>query len=203
MRPTLALTATLLLLCSSCTYISDRDRYKDKEVGISSALTLATVVSVHEVKITPQNTNTGMLLGGGAGAAAGSASGNGWATVGGAVAGAFAGSLIELETQDRTGMEYLVRTDEGDLKSVVQEKEDGVTLFKKGDRVMLQACDPDPHAKCYAGKAYQRLIPVPPELADIQAPAKPKHKRHHRKKPLVAPAADNGSGDGAPSAAQQ
>lgn len=165
---TLLSCLSIALLLAAC-QLPNQNKYRAGEIGVSRAVTFATVLSVREVPIIGENSNTGMLLGAGAGAGGGSYVGGGgkpWATAGGAVLGGVLGHLIEQEINDRTGLEYILRTDDGETKSIVQEKEEGDVLFKKGDRVMLQSCDASDHyRRCKPGSDYQRLLPT-----DVPAP---------------------------------
>jgi hypothetical protein len=100
---------------------------------------------------------------------------------GGAILGAVAGSMIDRGLSERTGLEYVLRADDGDIKTITQEKAEGDVIFKKGDRVMMQACDAgDNYKRCASGKDYQRLLPT-----DIPAPVAPVHAHKHRKNKSV------------------
>ena len=194
-RSLIAASAALLAL-TACKQLASQNQYNAREVGTSRAVVLGTVLSVREVPIFGKSSGTGILLGAGAGAGAGSGGGNAWATAGGAVAGTIAGHLIEREVVNRTGLEYILRTDEGETKSIVEEKVEGDVLFKKGDRVMLQLCDAgDNYKKCVAGNDYQRLLPT-----DIPAPrvlpSPAPHKKHHKSIDVYADPDTSGGDDG-------
>lgn len=176
-RSALALAAALVFV-TACVHPS-QNMYDSKEAGVSRAVELATILSARPVDIKNKDTGVGMLGGGIAGGAAGSGGGNGWATAGAALVGAVAGTLIEQHVSQRDGIEYTLRTDQGEIKTIVQENVEGEPIFKKGDRVMMQACDAGDHyRRCASGRdGYQRLLPT-----DIprQAPQPvKKHKAHH------------------------
>ena len=166
----LLITAAAMLALTACKELPNQNSYSAKEVGVARSITLATVQSVREVPIIGKSGDTGMLLGAGAGAGGGSYVGGGaqpWAIAGGAVLGAVAGYVAEQNITDRTGLEYIIYTDAGELKTITQEKAEGDVIFKKGDRVMLQACEAgDNYKRCVAGSDYQRLLPT-----DIPAPS--------------------------------
>jgi outer membrane lipoprotein SlyB len=164
-------TVAIILALTACKELPNQTTYSAKEVGVARSITLATVQSVREVPIIAKPTDTGMLLGAGAGAGGGSYVGGDaqpWAIAGGAVLGAVAGYVAEQNITDRTGLEYILSMDNGEIKTITQEKAEGDVIFKKGDRVLLQSCDAgDSYRRCAAGSDYQRLLPT-----DIAAPVK-------------------------------
>lgn len=81
-------------------------------------------------------TGAGAIVGGIAGSNVGGGRGQAAATVLGAVAGGVLGSRIEESTTRKQGQEIMVRLDNGELMSLVQEVEGG-QFFRPGERVRL------------------------------------------------------------------
>ena len=119
----------------------------DVHTGRTAGETLRTSAGVIEnvryVEIQESDTlegnKTGQLLGGIAGGVAGARFGDGvgqvLASLGGAIAGAFIGSLAEQEIKRQPAIEYIVRTETGELLTIVQ----GVSpQMAVGQRVFVQ-----------------------------------------------------------------
>lgn len=166
MNKTTMLMAILLL--AGCAQKPGQDVYKAGEVGVSRAVEFGTVIGVREVKIAADNQGTGALLGAGTGAGAASYAGDGtgkvWAVAAGAIAGAVIGNAIEEEAGASQGYEYTLEMQNGDIKTIVQEKIEGDKVFKAGDKVRMETCDAGDHfRKCYPdaqNRQHQRLLPV-------------------------------------------
>ncbi len=157
------MVTALCVVLTGCAPKQGQNVYKEGEIGVSRALEYGTVRAVREVQIQAKNSGAGTLLGAGVGAGSGSyvggGSGNTWATAGAAVAGAVIGTVAERAINDRTGLEYTVRMQSGETKTIVQEL-DGEAL-KVGQKVSLQYCDRGEHARaCSDGQQYQRLQAV-------------------------------------------
>ncbi len=167
MKTTLTLLAALAFTLTACQKPS-QDAYREGEVGVAKAIEYGTVESVRAVEIIGKNTGVGMLIGAGVGGGGASYVGNGsgqtWATAAGAVAGAVIGSALEQEISDDQGIEYTIRTDDGETKAIAQYVEEGKTAFAPGDRVMIQSCQAGDHyKKCEPNQGgYQRVLPAPP-----------------------------------------
>ena len=99
---------------------------------------MGTVESVREVTIegtkTPLGSAAGAVAGGILGSTVGSGSGKTVATVAGALAGAAAGTAIEEGITKKSGLEIIVRKDDGQTIVVVQEDD---TVIAAGDRVKI------------------------------------------------------------------
>lgn len=98
----------------------------------------ARLVEIQESDILEGN-GTGKLLGAIAGGIAGARFGDGvgqaLASLGGAIAGSFLGALAEQEIKRQPAMEYIIRTDRGDLVTIVQGMN---PRLLQGQRVYLQ-----------------------------------------------------------------
>lgn len=157
---TLAIAAIALAACAKQ---PSQNQYVFNEVGVSRIVEFATVINAREVGITGKNSGAGALVGAGVGAGAGSyvgaGSGNSWAIAGGALAGAIAGAAAEQGMSDRNGVEYVVTTEKGVTKTVVQNLEEGDRVFSPGERVMVQTSG-----------SYQRVLPAEKLPTKIKRP---------------------------------
>jgi len=130
----------ILLLCIAAGCASSRSGkvYSRDQARASHSVYFGTVLQIEEVLIEGSQSGAGALLGGALGAAAGHTIGGGTgrtlATVGGAVGGAVAGSAVEKKATNKTGLEIMVELDNGEIISVVQEKDH---VFAVGDRVRI------------------------------------------------------------------
>jgi outer membrane lipoprotein SlyB len=119
----------------------------DVHAGRTAGETIATYEGVVEtarfVEIqegdTLERNKTGQLLGGLAGGVAGARFGDGvgraLAIGAGAIAGAFVGAFAEREIKRQPAVEYIVRTESGDLVTIVQGPE---PRLSPGQRVFVQ-----------------------------------------------------------------
>lgn len=110
----------------------------------------ARLVEIQETD-TLEGNKTGQLLGGIAGGVAGARFGDGvgraLASLGGAIVGSFLGAVVEQEVKRQPAVEYIVRTDTGELMTVVQGVE---PRMLPGQRVYVQ--------EGYSGRG--RIIPA-------------------------------------------
>lgn len=170
------LVAALAALCllTACAKRSSQDQYSYSEVGVAKSVQFATVVSVREVGITGENTGVGTLVGGAAGAGAGSyvgsGSGKAWAVGLGALAGAVAGHAAEQNMNDRRGLEYIVTTEKGDTKTIVQEMAEGERMLAPGERVMIQTCSGESYDNRCGARGAERVLPASHLPEQIQRP---------------------------------
>ncbi len=151
-----------LLLLSACMR-PGQNVYSYKDVGSVQTVSFGTVVASRQIDIKGENTGTGALVGGAAGAGAGSyiggGSGNAWAIAGGAIAGIAAGALAEQAMADRTGIEYTVTLETGLTVTVAQEVAKGDVILQPGARVMVQNSG-----------GYQRVLPASHLPEEIKRP---------------------------------
>ena len=137
----LALAATLAL--GACARDIGSTSYEAKDVGAAATTYRGTIEGVRQVVVKESDTlegnTTGMVVGGLAGAAAGSRFGGGFGrtvmTGVGALGGAAVGAVAEEEIKRQYAMEYIVRTEDGRLITVVQGLE---PRLSPGDRVYVQ-----------------------------------------------------------------
>lgn len=137
-----ALLSTALVTAGCARQISP-DVHTGRVAGETLRTYEAVIESVRIVQIQESDTlernKTGQLLGSIAGGAAGARFGDGWGRVlaiaGGAIIGAVAGSLVEQEVKRQDAAEYIVRTYDGELLTLVQGPE---PLLAVGQRVFVQ-----------------------------------------------------------------
>ena len=123
MKKFLSLLALPLML-SACAEDINSNHYSTNSTGRISSVAQCTVMSVRAVNVN-DNTGKGTLLGGVAGGIAGSTIGHGDATnalgaVGGALIGGLVGEMAEKGMTGQTGLEYILRLDDGRVISITQ-----------------------------------------------------------------------------------
>ena len=148
------LIAGLLGGCAS----SSTNTYSESDVGQIISTSEGTVVSSRLVDISGEDSSTGALVGGGAGAITGYAGAGGGSTgaligVLGALAGAGIGYLVEQGFKSREGIEYIVRLDDGRVVTLVQNRETEEVPLADGSPVLVQF-----------GGNYTRVIERPTKL---------------------------------------
>lgn len=135
---TLMLCAAVLSVAGCATQSNSGSVYNANQVQREQTVRLATVESVREVTIQRQNNGAGTVAGGVVGGIAGSTMGGGRgssiAAVLGAVAGGVAGQAIENNTNQKKGLEIIVRLDGGETRAIVQESDE---IFRPGERVRI------------------------------------------------------------------
>ena len=155
----IAAAATALLLVSGCVN-SSKNVYEGKDVGRMIDTTEATVVSSRVVNIKEESKGYGPLAGAavggvGAGLAANANHNVGLIAALGALAGAGIGYFAEQWGRNRDGIEYTVRTQDGRVMTLVQNKDSAETPIPAGKAVLVQ----------HAG-TYTRVIEKPDGLED-------------------------------------
>ena len=183
MRTTTA-ALTILFIVSGCS-TSTKDVYDASDVGRVISTSEATVIASRTVKITEQPHGYGPAGGAAAGAAAGGltigrGSGSGLAALLGGLIGAGAGYLAEKSARSGDGIEYVLRTQDGRIQTVVQNRGPSEQPIPPGTPVLVEL-----------GGAYTRVIEKPKDVGDQwknpDAPAS------------TEPKAGTGSGTGAAS----
>ncbi len=152
----IALGAALIIAgCST----QSTNSYSATDVGRVIETSRGTVVTSRVVDVQGgENTGVGALAGGAAGAtvggvAIGSGSGSFAAAVLGGLIGAGAGYLAEEQGKSREGIEYVIRTDDGRVVTLVQNREGEEEPLPDDARVLLQY-----------GADYTRVVELPSEL---------------------------------------
>lgn len=155
----LAAVATSVLLVSGCVNPS-KNVYEGRDVGRMIDTSEATVVSSRVVNIKEESKGYGPLAGAavggtGVGLASNGSHNAGWLIALGALAGAGAGYFAEQFGRSRDGIEYTVRTSDGRVMTLVQNKDSSETPIPAGKAVLVQ----------HAG-TYTRVIEKPEGLED-------------------------------------
>lgn len=106
------------------------------------ALQGGTVTAVSPADMPAENTGAGgvagAVAGGVAGAQFGSGLGKALVIVGGVVAGSVAGTAVETSLQNATGLQYVVRLDDGQMLTIVQHHYAGEPVLPAGARVQVE-----------------------------------------------------------------
>lgn len=137
----LACTMSLSLL-SSCASEISANTYSDSHVGETSSTFAGTIVSMRYVTVGGSDKSegsgagiaTGAIAGGAIGNTIGQGRGHDTAIVAGALLGAFAGAAAEKKLKQQQGIEYVIKLDSGELKTVVQGPDNPIS---NGQRVLL------------------------------------------------------------------
>ncbi|NVJ98453.1 MAG: hypothetical protein HWE25_09890 [Alphaproteobacteria bacterium] len=121
-----ALLLPLALATTACTQSLSPHSYDSHAVGEARRVERGTVDSYRWVEIKRHNQGVGTAAGVGIGAAAGSTIGNSGAenvigAIGGALLGGLIGNSVDKSASKSEGFEYIIRTDSGNLITIVQE----------------------------------------------------------------------------------
>jgi len=138
MRPIPLLLGAALLL-SACSHASST-RYDATDVGRTIETTEASVISSRPVQISGETNLVGPAAGGALGAAGTGLifQGSGLAAVIGGVLGAGVGYLSQQQLNDREGIEYVLRMDDGRTVTLVQNRESEEPPLPNGTPVLVQ-----------------------------------------------------------------
>ncbi len=148
-----ALTASLGL--AACARQISPDVVAGRDAGVVMRTEIGWIESARLVQIQEQDqlqrNSAGILIGGAAGGLLGNQIGSGWgrilATGAGALVGATVGALTEQELKRQPAMEYVVRSEIGELYTIVQGVQPRLV---PGQRVYLQE----------SGRGRARLVPA-------------------------------------------
>ena len=116
--------AVVPMLLAGCADNINSDYYSVNQTGKVSTVSQCTVLSVRAVKVN-SDSDAGTLIGGIAGGVAGSTIGgdstaHALGAVGGALLGGLAGGAVEKGVNAQTGLEYIVKLDNGQVISITQ-----------------------------------------------------------------------------------
>jgi outer membrane lipoprotein SlyB len=143
-------TLSILIISSfaltSCSSEISADTYSDIHVGETSTTYMATVISVRNVKVAGNDKmdknesgkTTGAITGGLAGSNIGGGRGNGTALIAGALVGGIAGAIIEKKLKVQEGIEYVLKLEDGSLKTIVQGPG---SMIAVGQKALLMVSD--------------------------------------------------------------
>ena len=124
MNKKLLSAALSVAMLAGCAENINSDHYSTNQTGKVSTVSQCTVLSVRQVGVN-DNSGAGTMLGGVAGGVAGSTIGSGntahtLGAVGGALLGGLVGSAAEKGLTSQTGLEYIVKLDNGQVISITQ-----------------------------------------------------------------------------------
>lgn len=124
MKNKLIYSVGLAVLLSGCASNINSDHYATSSTGSVGQVMPCTVVSVRQVNVSSSDSSAGSVLGAIGGGVAGSTIGHGRGSVlgalGGAALGAIAGDFAEGELSKQTGVEYIVKLDNGAMRTITQ-----------------------------------------------------------------------------------
>lgn len=167
MRKTVALLTLIAFALSACAQPT-QNNYGDADVGHTAVIAYGFVKSERQVDITGKNSGAGAGVGALAGGLAGSTIGRGNGSIigilGGAIIGGIAGAAAEQSLKDRQGIEYIIKFQNGNTESIVQNVAKSDRPVEVGACVMVQF-----------GTNYQRVLP---DDDDEDCRPLSRHKRH-------------------------
>ena len=149
MRKTMLGILSSALLLAGCADNINSDHYYTNQAGRVSTVAQCTVLSVRYVTVDSEG-GAGTLIGGIAGGVAGSTIGGGstahtLGAVGGALLGGVVGNVAEKGLSNQTGLEYIVKLDNGQVISITQGSGQALgvgqrclVLFGSTNRVIAQ-----------------------------------------------------------------
>jgi outer membrane lipoprotein SlyB len=132
--------ACVALIIGGCASSRSDSVYSRSQARQAHSVYYGTVLEVQEVTIEGTQSGIGAISGGVLGGVAGSAIGGGKgsniAAAAGAIGGMLAGAAAEKGVTTKDGLEIMVELDSGELKVIVQEKDN---VYAVGNRVRLIA----------------------------------------------------------------
>lgn len=143
------LAGIALLALTACAPNINSNHYATSGTGSVGQAMNCTIVSVRQVNVSSSDSSAGTILGAVGGGVAGSTIGHGRGSLlgalGGAALGGLAGNYAQEELSSQAGVEYIVKLDNGNLRTITQ-----------GTDVYMQ-----PGQKCYLLYGSQsRVIPA-------------------------------------------
>lgn len=128
-----------LVTASACARDISPNVYRSGAIGEAQTTYAGKIIAAHEVLVKSEeeleDNQTGLLAGGLVGGVAGNQFGGGRGriatTVGGALLGATLGTLAEGQMKQQTGMEYIVKLDQGRTITLVQGLEPRLGLNQR------------------------------------------------------------------------
>ena len=124
MKKQLLTISAAALLLSACAANINSDHYNTSATGAVGQVMGCTVVNVRHVNVSSDDSSAGAVLGAIGGGVAGSTIGHGRGSVlgalGGAALGGVAGNMAQKGLTSQTGVEYIVRLDNGTMRTITQ-----------------------------------------------------------------------------------
>ena len=124
MKNKLLATCALVLMTAACAPNINSNHYATSAAGTVGQAVSCTVVSVRQVNVSSSDSQVGAVLGAIGGGVAGSTIGHGRGSLLGALGGAALGGIAGNYAQDglsrQAGVEYIVRLDNGAMRTITQ-----------------------------------------------------------------------------------
>lgn len=124
MKNKLLATAALMFLTAACAPNINSNHYSTSATGAVGQVLPCTVVSARQVNVSSSDSSAGAMLGAIGGGVAGSTIGHGRGSLlgalGGAALGGLAGNYAQEGLSSQAGVEYIVRLDNGSMRTITQ-----------------------------------------------------------------------------------
>jgi len=124
MKNKILTVSALMLMSAACAPNINSNHYATSSTGSVGQAMECTVVSVRQVNVSSSDSSTGAMLGAIGGGVAGSTIGHGRGSVlgalGGAALGGLAGNYAQEGLSRQTGVEYIVRLNNGAMRTITQ-----------------------------------------------------------------------------------
>jgi len=160
---------SFVTLLSACAPQQSQNAYNDQEVGKQTDIEFGVIRAVKHVKVQAQNSGVGTIGGAAVGGVGGSTMGGGkgaiLTTIAGAIVGGVAGNAAETALNNKVGIQYIIKKENGKTVSIVQNIDKDDVPLRVGQRVMIQTSGSYQEAsgKGVAGARngqYQRVLPA-------------------------------------------
>ena len=160
---------SFITLLSACANQQRQNTYDEQEVGKQTDIEFGVIKAVKHVKVQAQNSGVGTIAGAAAGGVGGSDFGNGkgaiLTTIAGAIVGGFAGNAAENALRNKVGIQYIIKKENGQTVSIVQNISKDDKPLHVGQRVMIQTSGEYQEASGKGPKGarsgqYQRVLPA-------------------------------------------
>ena len=116
--------SAFMLFTAACASNINSNHYATSSTGTVGQAVACTVVSVRQVNVSSSDSSTGAVLGAIGGGVAGSTIGHGRGSLlgalGGAALGGLAGDFAQEGLSKQAGVEYIVRLDNGAMRTITQ-----------------------------------------------------------------------------------
>jgi len=161
-----------LTMLSACQDQQSQNVYDAQEAGKQTDIEFGVIKAIKHVKVQEENTGVGTIGGAAVGGVAGSTLGGGKGSIltaiGGALVGGLAGNAAESALNNKVGIQYIIKKENGKIVSIVQNIGKDDKPLHVGEHVMIQstgeyqdASGKGPHG-AHSGQ-YQRVLPADDE----------------------------------------
>jgi len=163
---------SFVTLLSACQDMQSQNTYNEGEVGKQTDIEFGVIRAVKHVKVQAQNSGVGTIGGAALGGVGGSEMGGGkgaiLTTIAGAIVGGVAGNAAESALDNKVGIEYIIKKENGKTVSIVQNIGKDDKPLHVGERVMIQTSGEYQQAGGRGAHGaqngqYQRVLPADDE----------------------------------------